>query len=70
MEQGNGMSDPHITELTKYNHDDPQEEMDLPVHLHYFLEYYPEFNVYNKHMARLVVEDRTDIQTVDLKTKR
>ena len=66
MEKGNGMSDSHITELTKYNHNDLQKEVDLPVYLHYFPKYYPESNAYNNHMARLVVEDRTDIQTVDL----
>ena len=63
MESGNGMSDPNITEITKYNHNDEEEETDLPVYLSYFPAQYPESNTYNDHMARLIVEGRTDIVT-------
>lgn len=56
MKKGNGMSDSHITELTKYNHNDLQEEVDLPVYLHYFPEYYPESNAYSAQRVPGVAE--------------
>lgn len=63
MSNGNGMSDPNVTELTKYNHNNEQEEIDIPIYLHKFPIDYPEGNAHNKHMARLVYDGRTDILT-------
>ena len=67
MESGNGMSNPNITEITQFNHNDESEEVDLPLYLHYFPAGYPESNVFNKDMARLIVDGRTDILTEALK---